>query len=53
VTFFFIRQFFEFAAVLDVWSVTKEIGGAGHVGLKISNKTGSIENQCGSFANRE
>jgi hypothetical protein len=30
-------------------AVTKEIGGDGHMGLKNSQKTSSIEYQCGSF----
>jgi hypothetical protein len=34
-------------------AVAKEIGGDGHMGLKNSQKTGSIEYQCGSFENWE
>jgi hypothetical protein len=34
-------------------AVAKEIGGDGHLGLKNSQKTGSIEYQCGSFKNSE
>jgi hypothetical protein len=30
-------------------AVTKEIGGDGHMGLKNSQKTGSIEHQYGSL----
>jgi hypothetical protein len=30
-------------------AVTKGISGDGHMGLKNSQKTGSIEYQCGSF----
>jgi hypothetical protein len=34
-------------------AVTKEIGGDGHMGLKNSQETGSIEYQCGSFEHWE
>ena len=34
-------------------AVTKEIGGDGHMGLKNSQKTGSIKYQCGSFEHWE
>jgi hypothetical protein len=30
-------------------AVSKEIGDGGHIGLKNSQKTDSIEYQCGSF----
>lgn len=34
-------------------AVAKEIDGDGHMGLKNSQKTGSIEFQCGSFEHLE
>jgi hypothetical protein len=34
-------------------AVAKEIGGDGHMGLKNSQKTGSIEYQCESFEHWE
>jgi hypothetical protein len=34
-------------------AVAKEIGGDGHMGLKNSQETGSIEYQCGSFEHWE